>query len=77
MTTPLAYGRRELADKLRISGATLDRRVKDGSLPPPRSLGGRALWLAVEVDVALQALPKGVVPARTEAARRAKQGPGR
>jgi prophage regulatory protein len=40
------------------SAPTLWRRVKDGSFPPPRRIGSRAIgWLESEVDEAIAAFP--------------------
>ena len=45
-------------DRTGWSAPTLWRRVKDGSFPPPRQIGPRAVgWLESEVDAAIAAFP--------------------
>ena len=45
-------------DRTGWSGPTLWRRVKDGSFPPPRQIGPRAVgWLESEVEAAIAAFP--------------------
>jgi predicted DNA-binding transcriptional regulator AlpA len=40
-----------------ISINTFETRVRDGTLPPPRQLGGRAVWLVRELEEAANDLP--------------------
>ena len=45
-------------DRTGWSAPTLWRRVKDGSFPPPRQIGPRAVgWLESEVEAAIAAFP--------------------
>ncbi|HEV8484119.1 MAG TPA: AlpA family phage regulatory protein [Blastocatellia bacterium] len=45
-------------DRTGWSAPTLWRRVKDGSFPPPRKIGPRAVgWLESEVEAAIAAFP--------------------
>lgn len=40
-----------------ISVRTFEARVRDGTLPKPRQLGGRAVWLLSELHAAAAGLP--------------------
>jgi len=40
-----------------LSRSTFHARVRDGSLPPARKLGGRTVWLVEELLEAVRALP--------------------
>jgi predicted DNA-binding transcriptional regulator AlpA len=40
-----------------LARSTFHERVRDGSLPKPRRLGGRNMWLVEELLEAVRALP--------------------
>jgi predicted DNA-binding transcriptional regulator AlpA len=54
---PLAVGRETAAAMCDISPRTFHARVADGTLPQPRKLGGRAVWLVSELAKACEQLP--------------------
>lgn len=49
----------EVCDMLRISPASLYRRVQDGTLPRPVKLGGLSRWPQSEIVAALKAAGEG------------------
>lgn len=54
---PISLGREEAAQAIGIARSTFDAHVSRGSLPKPRALGGRAVWLVEELREAIRALP--------------------
>ena len=43
-------GRAEVRELLRLSQSSLDRLVRKGALPPPRKIGGKAVWRASDIN---------------------------
>jgi len=61
--TPTALTRRQAADVLGVSVATLDRLVARGELPPPRRVSvGAPRYLASELSAWLAARPPMLPP---------------
>lgn len=59
--------RKEVLCKLAISSATLHRRIKDGTIPPPlrlgpNSVGWRESWINCVIDSFETAIPQEVAP---------------
>ena len=54
---PIAVDRASAALLLGIGISTLEMHVSRGTLPKPRQLGGRAVWLVDELRATAQALP--------------------
>lgn len=54
---PIGVDRDTAAALLSISTTALESRVRDGTLPKPRKLGGRAVWLVRELREAADLLP--------------------
>lgn len=54
---PIAVDRASAALLLGIGISTLEAHVARGTLPKPRQLGGRALWLVDELRATALALP--------------------
>ncbi|MDT7836487.1 helix-turn-helix transcriptional regulator [Aquabacterium sp. OR-4] len=54
---PIGVGRDDAALLLGIGLSTFEAHVTRGTLPRPRQLGGRALWLVDELRQAAHALP--------------------
>lgn len=44
-----------------ISTNTFDTRVREGTLPQPRQLGSRCVWLVRELEEALEGLPTSTI----------------
>ena len=54
---PITVGRDDAAVLLGIGCSTFEAHVARGTLPKPRQLGGRAVWLVSELRAAAEALP--------------------
>lgn len=54
---PIAVDREQAAALLSLSLSSLAARVRDGTLPQPRKIGGRAVWLVRELKEAAESLP--------------------
>jgi hypothetical protein len=54
---PISVGKEHAAAMLGIAVSTFAAHVARGSLPQPRQLGGRAIWLVSELRLAAHALP--------------------
>jgi predicted DNA-binding transcriptional regulator AlpA len=54
---PISVGREDAALLLGIGLSTFEQHVSRGSLPRPRQLGGRAVWLVDELRSAAHSLP--------------------
>ena len=54
---PITVDRNAAAMLLGIAVSTLEAHVARGTLPKPRQLGGRALWLVDELRTTAHALP--------------------
>lgn len=54
---PIGVGREDAALLLSIGLSTFEAHVSRGTLPRPRQLGGRAVWLVDELRQAAHALP--------------------
>jgi hypothetical protein len=54
---PISVGRDHAAAMLGIGTSTFEAHVSRGTLPKPRQLGGRAVWLVEELRSAAIALP--------------------
>lgn len=54
---PIAVDRVEAARALGIAVSTFEGHVSRGTLPKPRQLGGRAIWLVDELRATARALP--------------------
>lgn len=59
---PAVLNRRQLAQLLDLSPATVHRRTKDGTLPQPARIGRRLLWPRSVVERFLDDLAGGEVP---------------
>ena len=49
--------RSQLLERIPVSPPTLDKLLRLGVLPPPRTLGGRRFWSEAKVSAAIRALP--------------------
>lgn len=54
---PLGIGREQAAALIGISASMFDKCVEAGSMPSPRTLGGRLLWDVSELTAAFRRLP--------------------
>jgi predicted DNA-binding transcriptional regulator AlpA len=54
---PIAVDRASAAQLLGLGISTFEAHVSRGTLPKPRQLGGRAVWLVDELRATAQALP--------------------
>jgi predicted DNA-binding transcriptional regulator AlpA len=54
---PISVGRDHAAAMLGIGLSTFAAHVSRGTLPKPRQIGGRAVWLVEELRAAANALP--------------------
>jgi len=54
---PISVGRDDAAMMLGIAVSTFEAHSARGTLPRPRMLGGRAVWLVDELRAAVHALP--------------------
>lgn len=54
---PISVGREDAARLLGIAVSTFEQHVSRRTLPAPRQLGGRAVWLVAELRRAAEALP--------------------
>lgn len=55
--TQIAVDRVAAAAMLDISVSSLEARVRDGTLPQPRMIGGSSRWLVSELHASAEALP--------------------
>ena len=58
-----ALSRGEAAFMAGVSTGTFDKMVGEGSMPQPRRVGARKLWLRPEIEQALRDLPEDFVDA--------------
>lgn len=57
ITPPAGLRRVPAAVHCGVSPVHFDKMIEEGQLPAPRKLGGVKVWLRLELDEAMQALP--------------------
>ena len=57
IAAPIAVGRDAAAAMVGIAVSTFEAHVSRGTLPRPRQLGGRAIWVVRDLEQAIMDLP--------------------
>lgn len=57
---PAALRRKAAAAYISVSASKFDELRDTGKVPPPKILGGVLVWLRIDLDEALDALPTGL-----------------